>query len=173
MDNDGTMMTTPEKPLLDLFTKFEIEAHHHHHEPIFKVEQGIHLKQKIKGAHTKNLFLTDAKKREFYLITMLDEHPLDIKEFANQEYLPRLSFANEELLMQHLNITPGSVTPFSVINDIELKVTFYLDQEMFNHDILNFHPLRNDMTTSIHKDEFLRFLKSINYPYKMTSLPKK
>ena len=163
----------PEKPLYDLFDEIGINVITHHHEPIFKVEQGSHLIETIPGAHTKNLFLTCPKRESFYLVTMLEDKPLDLKEFVKQEYLPRLSFAKEEDLLRLLNITPGSVTPFSVMNDANKQVQFFLDADMMSQNILNFHPLRNDMTISIKQEDFVKFLKHLNYPNKTIKLPKK
>ena len=51
--------------------------------------------------------------------------------------------------MQHLGVLPGSVTPFAAINDTAGAVSVVLDAAMMAHEVLNFHPLVNTMTTSI------------------------
>ena len=53
---------------------------------------------------------------------------------------------------------PGAVTPFGAINDTEARVTVVLDAAMMEHDILNFHPLINVMTTAIRRDDLVKFL---------------
>ncbi len=47
------------KPLFDLLNKLGIDHATHEHEAIFTVEQGAHIKAKLPGGHTKNLFLKD------------------------------------------------------------------------------------------------------------------
>jgi Ala-tRNA(Pro) deacylase len=59
------------------------------------------------------------------------------------------SFGKPDLLMETLGVAPGSVSPFSLINDSELRVQVVLDQEMMAFDYLNFHPLENTATTQI------------------------
>ena len=69
----------------------------------------------------------------------------------------RLSFTNAPLLWDGLGVTPGSVTGFALLNDQAGRVKFVMDEALLAHETLNFHPLRNDMTTSISRDDFLGF----------------
>ena len=55
----------------------------------------------------------------------------------------RLSFAKPDVLLEQLGVTPGSVTVFSVLNDTAGRVTLVLDKALFEHDIVNFHPMIN------------------------------
>jgi Ala-tRNA(Pro) deacylase len=71
----------------------------------------------------------------------------------------RLSFGRPELLLEHLGVVPGSVTPFGVINDGAGRVSVILDQGLLRHETLNFHPLENTATTSIGRNDFLAFLR--------------
>ncbi len=42
-------------------------------------------------------------------------------------------------------------------------MTPVLDATMMQHDILNYHPLVNTMTTSIARDDLLRFIQSTGH----------
>jgi Ala-tRNA(Pro) deacylase len=55
------------------------------------------------------------------------------------------------------------VTPFGAINDTEGRVTVVLDADMMEHDTLNYHPLLNTMTTSIARDDLIRFLDATGH----------
>ncbi len=70
----------------------------------------------------------------------------------------RLSFGKPDLLMEVLGVPPGSVTPFALINDRELRVSVVLDADMMANDLLNFHPLVNNATTAISSDGLLKFI---------------
>jgi Ala-tRNA(Pro) deacylase len=51
-----------------------------------------------------------------------------------------------------------------VLNDTERRVGVVLDAAMMEHATLNFHPLRNTMTTSIARDDLVRFLTATGHP---------
>jgi Ala-tRNA(Pro) deacylase len=53
------------------------------------------------------------------------------------------------------------VTLFALINDPERRVTLLLDEGLFAHDPVNFHPLRNDATTAISPADMLKFIRAL------------
>jgi Ala-tRNA(Pro) deacylase len=55
------------------------------------------------------------------------------------------------------------VTPFAVMNDTDRRVTIVLDAAMMAHETLNYHPLDNTMTTSIGRDDLVRFLHATGH----------
>ena len=55
--------------------------------------------------------------------------------------------------MEVLGVSPGSVTPFALINDEAQRVTVVLDADMMRHERLNYHPLENTATTNIARDD--------------------
>jgi len=133
------------------------------HPPVFTVEQAKALRGKIEGAHTKNLFLRD-KKNELYLVVALESSQIDLKGLHRLLGASgRFSFGAANLLRETWGVEPGSVTPFGAINDTDARVTVVLDAAMMEHDILNFHPLLNTMTTSIARDDLVRFLEATGH----------
>jgi len=62
-----------------------------------------------------------------------------------------------------LGVEPGAVTPFGAINDTQGRVTVVLDAAMMEHETLNYHPLVNTMTTSINRDDLIKFLESTGH----------
>jgi len=72
--------------------------------------------------------------------------------------------------MDILGVTPGSVSPFALINDKERRVTVLLYQAMLAYDELSYHPLINTMTTTIARDDLFRFLGSLGYEPKIVDL---
>jgi Ala-tRNA(Pro) deacylase len=133
------------------------------HPPVFTVEQAKTLRGEIKGAHTKNLFLRD-KKNALFLVVALESSQIDLKGLhrllgANG----RFSFGSSDLLREVWGVEPGSVTPFGAVNDTEGRVTVVLDAAMMNHDPLNYHPLLNTMTTSIARDDLVKFLEATGH----------
>lgn len=133
------------------------------HEALYTVEQSRALRGDLDGAHIKNLFLRD-KKRRMWLVTVLENREMDLKALRHRIGAQgNLSFGNAELLMENLGVIPGAVTPFSVINDRNGAVTMVLDKALTEIDPVNAHPLRNDRTTAISPDDLVAFLQAENH----------
>src|SRR5579872_872387 len=122
------------------------------HPALFTVEQSRALRGKVPGAHTKNLFLKD-KRGALFLVVTLEDAEIELKSLHRRlGATGRFSFGSAEAMRELLGVEPGSVTPFAVINDVERKVAVVLDRAMLAHDVLNYHPLTNTMTTTIGRD---------------------
>ena len=129
----------------------------HNHEPLYTVEDSEKFRGKIKGSHTKNLFLKN-KKNSFFLFSCDENANVDLKLFSKSIDAKNLSFANESYLDKYLGIKPGSVSPFALLNDKNKEVNFYLDQKLYESEIINFHPLINTTTISIKMNDFINFI---------------
>lgn len=127
----------------------------HDHPAVFRVEEGLELKAALPGAHTKNLFLKDQKGR-LWLISARQDTVIDLKRAAGVIGAAKLSFGNEAIMWETLGVRPGSVTALGLINDTDRRVTFVLDQRLWDADIVNFHPLTNTATTALNQLAFRR-----------------
>jgi Ala-tRNA(Pro) deacylase len=133
------------------------------HPPLFTVEQSRSLRGKIPGGHTKNLFLRD-KKYALYLVVALEDAAIDLKSLHRVlGTTGRFSFGASDLLREVWGVEPGAVTPFGAINDTQGRVNVVLDAAMMEHETLNYHPLVNTMTTSIARDDLVKFLESTGH----------
>ena len=133
------------------------------HPPLFTVEQSRALRGQIPGGHTKNLFLKD-KKGALYLVTALEDAAIELKSLHRRLGASgRFSFGPAEQMREVLGIEPGAVTPFAAMNDTAGRVAVVLDAAMMEHAMLNYHPLRNTMTTSIGRADLLRFLDATGH----------
>ena len=126
------------------------------HPPLFTVEQSRAIADRVPGGHSKNLFLKDTR-GTLYLIVLLEDARVNLKAVPGIVGCGRLSFGSAELLREALGVEPGSVTPFSLINDRDRRVTPIFDAAMMERPLLNFHPLVNTITTSIARDHLLTF----------------
>jgi Ala-tRNA(Pro) deacylase len=134
------------------------------HPPLFTVEESQALRGKIPGGHSKNLFLRD-KKGALFLVSTLEDAAIELKSLhrvlgANG----RFSFGSADLMRETLGIEPGAVTPFAALNDTGRRVAVVLDAALMAHTRLNFHPLRNTMTTTIAREDLVRFLAETGHP---------
>jgi Ala-tRNA(Pro) deacylase len=133
------------------------------HEPVFTVAESVALRDAIPGGHTKNLFLKD-KKDQYFLLTVEENATVDLKTVHQLVGgASKFSFGRPEKLMEYLGVIPGAVTAFGVINDIGQNVTIVLDADLMKNDIINCHPLSNDATTSIGRDDLIRFVEATGH----------
>ncbi len=130
------------------------------HPAVFRVGEGEEIKAAIKGAHTKNLFLKDAKGR-LWLISAEDHAVIDLKRLHQVIGSARLSFGSAALMEATLGVTPGSVTAFALINDADCRVTFVLDRTLADAERVNFHPLTNTATTGIGRASLQKFFAAV------------
>ena len=130
------------------------------HPAVFRVGEGEEIKAALPGAHTKNLFLKDAKD-QLWLISALGETRIDLKTLPRTIGSARLSFGREETLYAALGVRPGSVTLFALINDPQHRVRLVLDRALMDHATVNFHPLVNTATTAVSREGMLAFLKAV------------
>lgn len=133
------------------------------HPPLYTVADSQALRGEIPGAHTKNLFLRDRKDRLF-LLTVGEDAEIDLKQVhAVIGASGKVSFGKPEHLMQRLGVLPGAVTAFGIVNDTEGAVTIVFDEALMENAVINAHPLVNDATTSIARDDLLRFVRSTGH----------
>ena len=132
------------------------------HPPLFTVADSRVLRGEIHGGHTKNLFLKD-KADALFLVVAEESARIELKSIHHRIGGKRVSFGSAELLLQHLGVIPGSVTPFALINDTSGVVSVALDAAMMRHEVLNFHPLVNTMTTSIAARDLVTFIKATGH----------
>ena len=130
------------------------------HPAVFTVGEGGDIKAAIPGAHTKNLFLKDAK-GQLWLVSAEGHAQVDLKRLHTVIGGARLSFGNAELMAETLGVTPGSVTAFGLINDVDRRVRFVLDRTLAEAELVNFHPLTNTATTTVSREGFRAFLSAL------------
>jgi Ala-tRNA(Pro) deacylase len=134
----------------------------HRHPPLHTVAQSVMLRGTLPGGHCKSLFLKD-RKGGLWLVVVLEERRVDLNALSARLGAPRFSFASPELMQEVLGVTPGSVTPFALINDGQQRVTVVLDADMLQHDPLNYHPLVNTATTAVAPADLLRFIAACGH----------
>jgi Ala-tRNA(Pro) deacylase len=152
----------PEKPLFALLDRLGLAWRNTTHIPVFTVAESAQVKTSIPGGHTKNLFMKD-KKGRLVLVSAHAESQLPLNQLHRVLGTQRLSFTDAPLLWDALGVTPGSVTGFALMNDQARHVRFVADEALLAFETVNFHPLRNDMTVSIGRADFLAFAEATGH----------
>ena len=146
--------------LLRFLAEIGVEQTTHDHPAVFTVGESETIKLDLPGAHTKNLFLKDARD-QLWLVSAEGHAQIDLKRLHTVIGSARLSFGKPDLMEATLGVTPGSVTAFGLVNDTDHRVRFVLDRTLAEADLVNFHPLTNTATTAVSGAGFRRFLAAV------------
>ena len=149
-------MLTP-KELIKLLDVKGYDYDLHEHKPLFTVEDSNKLRGEIAGLHSKNLFLKN-KKNKFYLFSCEEFSKINLRTISKSLDIGNVSFAKKEYLLELLGISPGSVSPFALLNNTENNIDLYLEDKMHDSEYINFHPLTNKATVTIKSRDFMEFM---------------
>jgi Ala-tRNA(Pro) deacylase len=134
------------------------------HPPVATVEEAVAHWAGIDAVHCKNLFLRNQKGNRHYLAIIEHTKRADLRAVASQIGDGKLSFASPERLLSCLGVTPGSVSPFGLINDADHHVRVFLDRSLRQAQRISFHPNINTATLTLAYADFERFLRSCGNP---------
>ena len=150
-----SLPTTPDRLIATLIS-LDISFTSHTHPPLRTVEDAKAFRGDLYGAHIKNLYLRDRKKRNFLLVAEEDK-TIDLRALPGLIGSARLSFGSADRLFEILGVRPGAVSPFTLINDPDHKVQLLLDADLADQPCLFAHPLVNDMTLGVSGADLMRF----------------
>ncbi|MGM9569578.1 MAG: YbaK/EbsC family protein [Phascolarctobacterium sp.] len=152
-------MALSEQAILRLLEEHHINYIVRKHEPIFTVAQGEALGLPNVQAAVKSLLLTDDKHQSFYLVVLPLDKRLDLKELRAKIGSRRLTMASSAELMELLELTPGAVTPFGLLQDREHRVQTFFDAELKENTIAT-HLDSNTATVWLHCHKLVQLLDS-------------
>ena len=155
----------------DKLEELEIDFEVVEHPPAFTTEQADSYIEGLEGVRTKSMFLTNKKKTQYYLLIMDDQRPLDMDDFREQVGANRIRMASAESLAEKMQLPPGTVSPFGLLNNDEKDILVYFDKDIVSEEIMTFHPNTNEKTIFIKTQDLFRFLESISFNYEILTLP--
>lgn len=163
-------MDEKEKIVYEVLDRLNIKYEKYEHPAVFTCEEADIYTSGLKGVHTKNLFLRNKKGSKHYLVVMKEDKTLNVKEFGEKISEKNLSFASPERMTKYLNLTPGSVSLFGVINDTENNIKVYIDEDIMKEEFVNSHPNVNTATLVYKVEDMVKFLKDSGNEYETVSL---
>ncbi len=157
-------MTSQEAQVRDALVTLGISFDRYEHPPVATALEADEHWAGIDAAHCKNLFLRNQKGNRHYLVIVKHPKRADLRGVADQIGDGKLSFASPERLLTHLGVTPGSVSPFGLINDASHDVRVFLDADLKAAERISFHPNINTVTVVLAFTDFERFLAARGNP---------
>ncbi len=153
-----------ETRVYDLLDSLQIEYLRTDHDPAETMEACEEIDKVLEVVMCKNLFLCNRQKTVFYLLMMPGDKPFKTKELSSQINSARLSFANEEKMLEFLDIKPGAVSVMGLMNDKENNVNLLVDEDVLKAEFVGCHPCVNTSSLRIKTDDVInKFLSAVNH----------
>src|SRR3954468_21606712 len=142
----------------------------HEHPPVFTAQDASKFWDPLPGTQCKNLFLRNKKGDRHYLVILEISRRADLKDLVKVVGDDRLSFGSPDRLMAELGLTPGSVSPFGLLNDGDGSVRVIVDQDLRGKERLIFHPNINTASVVVSWKDFEKFLGSRKNPVTLITI---
>lgn len=159
-------MKEVERYLKDLGIEYKIV----NHPPATTTELADQYIISHEGVRTKTMFLTNKKKTRFYLVIMDESKRLDMNSFKEFLGESNIKMASSKTLKEKMNLEPGVVSIFGLLNNIEKDIRVFIDKDISGDNILTFHPNTNEATLFITAQDTKKFLESLDYNLEEISL---
>ena len=154
----------PYQTLIEILEELSISYEQIDHRPVYTSEQARQFVPVNQGAPAKNLFLRDKKGKRHFLVMLNDSKELDLIALAEQTDSSRLSLASPERLQSYLGIEPGAVSPLALIDDADHQVELWIDQDLWQADSIQCHPLVNTATWILTPTDLASFFQRTGHP---------
>ncbi|MBR4198578.1 MAG: prolyl-tRNA synthetase associated domain-containing protein [Bacteroidales bacterium] len=107
----------------------------------------------------KNLFFRNHKGNKHYLVILNSRYQLDIHDLEHRLHQGKLSFASEERMQRYLGVRPGSVSLFTLLNDVNHEVILFMDKTLLDCEKVSFHPNDNRASLVISVADMLKTIE--------------
>lgn len=150
------------------------------HPAAFTMEECEAVRQRLQAPVFKNLFLTNRRQSEYYLLMMLADKPFKTKYLSGQLGCARLSFATADAMWELLRIHPGAVSPMGLIHDGDRRVRLIIDRDLANAAdgdagcafTYACHPCVNTASLALSLDDLLqKVVPATGHDYTWVTLP--
>ena len=157
----------------DFLDSLGIEYGRIDHEAAMTMEVCEDIDRALHATICKNLFLCNRQATEFYLLLMPANKPFKTKFLSKELCVSRLSFADGRFMEELLDITPGSLSPLGLYNDLDRAVNLVIDDELKGQEYIGMHPCINTSTLKIKAEDLLdRILPATKHTYRFVTLPR-
>jgi Ala-tRNA(Pro) deacylase len=160
-------------PLYAFLSEHGIAYQRCDHPPVYTVEEAARLVPPLPGAKTKNLFLRDKPGRRHLLVCVPAAKQVDLRALSEATGADRLSFGSADRLNRHLGVAPGAVTLLAVFNDTAHAVELFVDEDLWQADAFQFHPLVNTSTLVMSREAVARLVELTGHRMQVIRVPGK
>ena len=92
---------------------------------------------------------------------MDDAKRLDMNKFGEITGAKGIKMASSDSLYAKMQLPPGVVSPFGLLNNEEKDIQVFIDREIIGEARMSFHPNTNEKTLFIATPDLLRYLEDV------------
>jgi len=126
------------------------------HPVITTMEEGREIMKQLEGSVCVNILLQD-KAGAFYLVAKSLTTQMKVNQLGKALGIIGLTMAPKEAMGTVLKVPPGCATVFAVYENP--NVTVLIDNQLPKDKPVNFHPMRNDATTTISYSDMVKYVE--------------
>lgn len=119
--------TETQKMIYERLENYGVEFTRIESDPGISMDDCLNIDHAFGIDTVKTILLTNRQKNKFWLYVTHARKPFITKEFGASLQIPRVSFADEELMMSILGTAHGAATPFGLIRNEAKDVIFVMD----------------------------------------------
>jgi Ala-tRNA(Pro) deacylase len=149
-----------DKKLYNRLEELGISFDYYEHPPAPTIEVAQEYWKDIEAVHCKNLFFRNHKGDRHYLVILRHTNQLRIHDLEKLLKQGKITFASPERMHKYLGVTPGSVSPFGLINDVAHHVHVFFDETLLKAERISFHPNINTASIVLQFTDFMRFMQA-------------
>lgn len=129
-DVPQTFVSQTQKLIYQALEKSGVEFERVESDPGITMDQCLNIDRAFGIDTVKTILLTNRQKNKFWLYVTHARRPFITKDFCSALGIPRVSFADEPLMMRMLGTPHGAATPFALLGDKDCSITFVMDSDV-------------------------------------------
>lgn len=156
-------MSEKEAAALEALDKLNIPYVRLSHPACASMEECACIVSPSGAKHCKNLFLTNKRGTEFYLLLLDHQKRFVTSRVSKLIGSTRLSFAGDDKLAEMLGLSPGSISVTGLINDMQRRVQPVIDADILKTEKMLIHPSVNTASLEVCTADVTAFIKALGY----------
>lgn len=129
-----TFKTETQKLIYESLDRAGIDYQRIESDPGISMDDCLNIDKAFGIETVKTILLTNRQKSKFWLYVTHARKAFITKEFGASLQIPRVSFADEELMLKILGTAHGAATPFGLLRDEAKEVTFVMDKDVASRE---------------------------------------
>ena len=126
--------TETQRMIYDMLDKEGIPYSRIESDPGISMDDCLNIDKAFGIKTVKTILLTNRQKNKFWLYVTHARKPFVTKEFGASLQIPRVSFADEALMLDILGTAHGAATPFGLLREEAKDVIFVMDRDVAERD---------------------------------------
>lgn len=152
------------KELLSSLDKHDITYQTFTHPAVSTCKEADQYLEDEPFVRCKNLFIKTRDQKSYFLVMLPENKKIDWRKAQKELFTSSLTMADENELIEKLNVNKGLVSPFSLLNDQTNTIPLVIDQEaMEENNFVGVHPNDNTKTISLQWIDLARILSSYGH----------